>query len=163
MTLSHERRAKARRRRGGRLAVACALLWGFGPLAALFAQLPTDTRAKGFQFPIYDGANRLNCFVRGGGARSLPGGLVEIEQLHLQTYQPDGRPDFVVEAPHCTFDPQRRTASSPGALLARTADERLAIRGEGFSWTQADGRLVISNRVHTVLRPSASTNLLSQP
>lgn len=163
MTWANDNRSGARLRRGRRLAVACALLWGCAPLAVLLAQLPAGTRAKGFQFPIYDGENRLNCFVRGGAARTLPGGLLEIEQLQLETYKPDGQADFVVEAPHCTFDPQRRTASSPGALQARTADERLAIRGEGFSWNQADGRLVISNRVHTVLRPVASTNFLTKP
>jgi hypothetical protein len=163
MALPNGHKSSPRRRRGGRLVVACVLVGSLGPLAALLAQLPAGTRAKGFQFPIYDGENRLNCFVRGGAARTLPGGLIEIEQLQLQTYKPDGQADFVVEAPHCTFDPQRRTASSPGALQARTADERLAIRGEGFSWSQADGRLVISNRVQTVLRPSPSTNLLTKP
>jgi len=85
----------------------------------------------------------------------LPGGLLAIKQLKLETFGLNGKPEIVVSAPECVYDQLNGTASSPGQLQVQTGDGKIQVEGEGFLWRQNDSFLTISNRVSTVieLRP----------
>lgn len=117
----------------------------------------------GFRLPGFDAQNRTNFMLTGLEAMPLANGQFQIKQARLETYKPDGRLDIVAEMPDCTYDTRQRIAFSSGRLEARTGDSRLAISGEGFAWHQPESRLVISNRVRTVIRNPTSTKSVSLP
>jgi hypothetical protein len=89
--------------------------------------------------------------LSGAEAQPLPGGLLAIKQLKLETFGLDGRPEIVVNAPECTYDQLNGTASSPGRLQVQYQEGKIRVEGEGFLWRQGDSHLIISNRPSTVL------------
>jgi hypothetical protein len=89
--------------------------------------------------------------LSGAEAQPLPGGLLAIKQLKLETFGLDGRPEIVVNAPECTYDQLNGTASSPGRLQVQYQEGKIRVEGEGFLWRQSDSHLIISNRPSTVL------------
>ncbi len=90
--------------------------------------------------------------LSGAEAQPLPGGLLAIKQLKLETFELNGRPEIVVNAPECTYDQLNGTASSPGRLQVQYQDGKIRVEGEGFLWRQNDSFLTISNRPSTVLQ-----------
>jgi hypothetical protein len=91
--------------------------------------------------------------LSGAEAQPLPGGLLAIKQLQLETFELNGKPEIIVNAPECLYDQLNGTASSPGRLQVQTGDGKIRVEGEGFLWRQSDSFLTISNRVSTVLVP----------
>jgi hypothetical protein len=89
--------------------------------------------------------------LSGAEAQPLPGGLLAIKQLKLETFNTNGSPAMVVEAPECVYDTLKGLASSPGHLQLRTGDGNFRIEGEGFLWRQNESSLTISNQIHTVI------------
>jgi hypothetical protein len=90
--------------------------------------------------------------LSGAEAQPLPGGLLAIKQLQLETFGLDGKPEIIVNAPECVYDQLNGTASSPGRLEMQTGDGKIRVEGEGFLWRQSDSFLTISNDVHTVIK-----------
>jgi hypothetical protein len=89
--------------------------------------------------------------LSGAEAQPLPGGLLAIKQLKLETFGPDGKSEIVVKAPECIYDQLNGTASSPGRLQVQYQEGKVRVEGEGFSWRQTDSSLTISNHPSTVL------------
>ena len=89
--------------------------------------------------------------LSGAEAQPLPGGLLAIKQLKLETFGPDGKSEIVVQAPECLYDQLGGTASSPGRLQVQYQEGKIRVEGEGFLWRQTDSFLTISNRISTVL------------
>jgi hypothetical protein len=89
--------------------------------------------------------------LSGTEAQPMPGGLLVIKQLKLETFNTNGSPQSVVEAPECTYDMEHYTASSAGHLRLRSGDGRISIEGDGFLWRQDDSFITISNHVHSVI------------
>jgi hypothetical protein len=94
------------------------------------------------------------------GAEALPqlGGLLIIKQLKLETFNLDGKLEWVVNAPECVYDPFKGVANSPGHLEVRTGDGKFRVEGEGFLWRQSNSFLTISNNVRTVIENGALMN-----
>jgi hypothetical protein len=90
--------------------------------------------------------------LSGAEAQPLPGGLLAIKQLKLETFGPDGKSEIVVNAPECVYDQLSGTASSAGRLQVQYQAGKIRVEGEGFLWRQGDSFLTISNRVSTVLQ-----------
>lgn len=90
--------------------------------------------------------------LSGAEAQPLPGGLLAIKQLKLETFGPDGKSEIVVNAPECVYDQLNGTASSCGRLQVQYQEGKIRIEGKGFLWRQSDSFLTISNRVSTVLQ-----------
>ena len=93
-----------------------------------------------------------------------PGGIILLTEAKLKTFSTNGTLELLAQSPHCTFDSNRRIASSPGPLQLQTGDGRFFTEGQGFLWDQTNSSLVISNRVHTITRkdmlaPPASPSL----
>jgi hypothetical protein len=138
-------------------AVALALLWrgseAFAPAAT--AQVPQTGLAEGFEATdYYPEPNHTNLMARIKAEKVNPheGGRLLLSTMHLQVFQMDGTEAFSVKAPECIYDFTARTASSTGKLHMASGDGRLSVEGEGFQWRQEGTTLIISNRVHTVLR-----------
>ena len=96
--------------------------------------------------------------LSGAEAQPLPGGLLVVKQLVLETFNPDGSTQAVVGAPECIYDMhdmQNRTANSAGHLRLQSGDGKISTEGDGFLWRQDDSFLTISNHVYTLIKTSA--------
>jgi hypothetical protein len=96
--------------------------------------------------------------LSGAEAQPLPGGLLVITQLKLETFTTNGSPQAIVEAPECVYDTQHNTANSAGHLRLRSGDGKIRTEGDGFLWRQDDSFLTISNHVHTVIETGPEMN-----
>ena len=89
--------------------------------------------------------------LSGAEAQPLAGGLLAIKKLKLETFNTNGSPAMIVEAPECVYDTLNGVANSPGHLQLRTGDGVFRVEGEGFLWRQSDSSLTISNQIQTVI------------
>jgi hypothetical protein len=96
--------------------------------------------------------------LSGGEAQPEPGGLLVIKPFKLETFNRDGSPQLVVNAPECVYDTMHNTANSAGHLQLRNGDGKIRTEGDGFLWRQDDYFLTISNHHHTMIESSPGTN-----
>jgi len=96
--------------------------------------------------------------LSGAEAQPLPGGLLVIKQLKLETFTTNGSPQAIVEAPECVYDMRNGMANSAGHLQLQSGDGKMRIEGDGFLWRQNDSFLTISNHVHTVIETGPEMN-----
>jgi hypothetical protein len=102
---------------------------------------------------------QIKSILSGAEALPQPGGLLIIKQLKLEMFNPDGKLEWVVNAPECVYDTFKGVANSPGHLEVRTGDGKFRVEGEGFLWRQSDSFLTISNNVRTVVENAAKINI----
>ena len=89
--------------------------------------------------------------LSGAEALPLPGGLLDVRQLRVETFGTDGKPEMVVRAPQCTYAPLDGVANSAGRMEMQNGDGKFRVEGEGFLWRQGASSLTISNRVRTTI------------
>ena len=148
------------RRRGCLLAVRVRLFCVLMSLTLLawssLAQAPVVGRGKNFVAPVTD-AQGHKSILRGESVKPVGKGLVEMTKMQAETFRGQVK-DMIVTAPQCVFDTKANVATSPGTLSIRKADDSFSIQGEGFQWqlgdSGANSRLMISNRVHSLVRKS---------
>lgn len=116
----------------------------------------------GFTFP-YRKDNVLVARVSGEDGRALSLSIYEVKGFRIETYNPDGTPNLIGEAPTCTFNVSTTNASSSGPLTITQAGGGFSLSGEGFNWNHAAQRLQLSNRVHAVFRLNSAPSLTTQP
>ena len=95
---------------------------------------------------------QMKSLVSGREAQPQTGGRYLIKGLRIETFDEQGTQQAVVEAPECVYDGTTRTARSAGRLRAVSTQGQFIVTGEGFLWRQDDSMLLISNRVHTIVR-----------
>ena len=102
----------------------------------------------------FEPPNQQQIKSRLSGAEAQPqaGGLLVIKQLKLETFNANGKPEMIVNAPECIYDTFNRVANSPGHLQLQASDGKFQVEGDGFLWRQNDSFLTISNHVHTVIQ-----------
>jgi len=125
-----------------------------GPFAVARAQSNTVSHASDFTSVEYYAApnqQQVKSRLSGAEAQPLPGGLLAIKQLKLETFEMNGNPEIVVNAPECVYDQLNGTANSPGRLQVQYQNGKIRVEGEGFLWRQSDSHLTISNHPSTVL------------
>jgi hypothetical protein len=98
---------------------------------------------------------RVKMRLSGESATPLPGGLLDITNLTLQTFNLSGATEAIIIAPECIYALSDGLASSAGPLRMETADGKIVITGDGFLWRQLENSLTISNHVHTVIKTKA--------
>jgi hypothetical protein len=98
--------------------------------------------------------NNTQLKLKLSGKKATPAGFGKylVQQLKLETFEPDGARQVTIEAPECLYDFTERTASSAGELKIELGEGRLFVTGEGFLWKQSQSSLIISNRVETRAR-----------
>ena len=101
---------------------------------------------------------QIKSILSGAEALPQPGGLLIIKQLKLEMFSPDGRLEWVVNAPECVYDTFKGVANSPGHLQVRTGDGKIRTDGDGFLWRQSEQKLTISNNVCSVIESGAIIN-----
>ncbi|HXR46927.1 MAG TPA: hypothetical protein VN784_05745 [Candidatus Limnocylindrales bacterium] len=144
-----------RRARSGIIAIwILSALIELGLFAVARAQSNVVGHASDFTSAEYYPApnqQQMKSRLSGAEAQPLPGGLLAIKQLKLETFGPDGKSEIVVNAPECVYDQLSGTASSAGRLQVQYQG-KIRVAGEGFLWRQSDSFLTISNRISTVLQ-----------
>jgi hypothetical protein len=141
------------------LAAGAGLLFAVAP--GVHAQRDSVQHANNFTSTEYYGSTnqqQIKSILSGAEALPQPGGRLIIKQLKLEMFYPDGRLEWVVEAPECVYDTFKGVANSPGHLQVRTGDGKFRVEGEGFLWRQSDSFLTISNNVRTVVESAAKMN-----
>ncbi len=96
--------------------------------------------------------------LSGAEAQPLPGGLLIIKQFKLETFNTNGSPQVVANAPECIYDTLHNTANSAGHLQLQSGDGKIRTEGDGFLWRQDVSFLTISNQVHTVIETGPEMN-----
>jgi hypothetical protein len=125
------------------------------------AQPGTVGRARDFTSVEYYPAplqRQVKSRLSGAEAQPLAGGLLVIKQLKLETFNMDGSPQTIIEAPVCVYDTLHDTASSAGHLKLQSGDAKIRVEGDGFLWRQDNSFLTISNHVHSVIETGPETN-----
>ena len=102
---------------------------------------------------------QIKSILSGAEALPQPGGLLIIKQLKLEMFNPDGKLEWVVNAPECVYDTFKGVASSPGHLEVRSGDGKFRTEGDGFLWRQSEQKLNISNNVCTVIENGATITI----
>ncbi|MBN8248535.1 MAG: hypothetical protein J0L84_13985 [Verrucomicrobia bacterium] len=141
-----------------------------GPWFQVDAQAPAAggtnaPRKAAFVFPFKKGDRLVARFSSVEAPRPLSTTLVELKGFKVETFNADGTPNLVGDAPVCLLNITSRDASSSGPLTLTQVGGAFSLRGEGFHWNQDDESLRLSNKVHAVfqLRASAAGALLSPP
>ncbi len=149
--LNHEIREPRERKWACVGFTACAVL--MGALAGVAQQTPvghaTDFTSESYFEPPHEQQVKLR--LSGAEASPLPGGLLDVKKLKVETFNEAGKPEVIVRAPQCTYAPLDGVANSAGALELQTGDGRFRVAGEGFLWRQSASSLTISNRVRTMI------------
>ncbi len=112
----------------------------------------TVGQGAGVNYPFYSKDGRLEANLRGASVEPIGGNQLRFHQLHIETFNEDGTPNLVGEAPDCVYSLATKTVSSSGPLTVVQSSGTFRVSGEGFLWEQITGRLVISNQAHTVFR-----------
>lgn len=137
---------------------SCAVAAGLG--VAVFTKIAraqavaapemTDFRA---QLENHSPPNEAQVKTLLEGAKAQPrSGRYWITDARLRTFRTNGALEMLAEAPQCVYDAAQKTVSSAGPLQIQSADRRFLLEGEGFLLQQTNSNLIISNRVHTVVR-----------
>lgn len=138
-------------------ALACwGILCGLILIPGAPAQEVPQGHASDFtSVEYFDPPNEQQIKTRLSGTDAVPvpdnNEAVRIKNLKLETFNTNGTPNMIVEAPECVYDTVNSVATSPGPLQVRSADGRFRVSGVGFYWRQDDSYLAISNQVHTVM------------
>ena len=137
--------------------------WLFAIVPGVRAQPNGVQHASDFTSVEYYGSTnqqqQIKSILSGAEALPQPGGLLIIKQLKLEMFYPDGRLEWVVNAPECVYDTFKGVANSPGHLEVQTGDGKFRVEGnEGFLWRQSDNFLTISNNQRTVIENGAKMN-----
>lgn len=123
-------------------------------LAGIAQQVPVGHATDFVSSTYFEPPNeqRVKLKLSGAEALPLPGGLQDIRQLKIETFDVTGKTEMVVRAPQCNYALLDGVANSAGHMELQTGDGRFRIEGDGFLWRQNDQLLIISNNVHTVIK-----------
>ena len=137
------------------------LALGFAVVVARAQQNSSGHASDFTSVEYYEPPHHQQVRSRLSGAEALPqpGGLLVIKQLKVETFDLDGKPEVIVNAPECVYDTLKGVATSPGQLQVRTGDGMFHVEGDGFLWRQSDSFLTISNRVRTVIEVSSEKKI----
>jgi hypothetical protein len=114
----------------------------------------TDFTSEAYFEPPND--QQVKMRLSGAEASPLPGGLLDVKKLKVETFNTNGLTLAVVQAPQCTYAPLDGRASSAGRLEIRSGDGKFRVEGEGFLLRQTNWSLTISNRVRTLIEMPAA-------
>lgn len=125
------------------------------------AQSPGVGVAVKPSFPVYGRSNNLESLLTAATARSSGAGLLLLDQPRARTYAEGGRTNLEIASADCVFNPRARLATGSGAVHVQSADQRLTVDGEGFSWWQTNGNLTVSNQVRAHIHKSLRSAQMS--
>ena len=146
--------------------LALGLAWLVWACATVVAQPGGVGAVHGFTLPeFYDppNQNQLKTLVSGSQATFQPGGILRVTDLKAEMFRPTGEREVIIVSPECNYDTTRREGSSTNRLELQSGDGRVRLEGVGFLWRQNESTLIISNRVHTVIRLNPAPATTAKP
>ena len=138
------------------LALAAMLLL-IAALTDRAQQIPIPMgHATGFSSDMYfDSPNEEKVQMRlsGSEALPLPGGLLDVRNLKVETYLTNGVTQMRAESPQCTYRVLEGVAESPGHIEMHSGDGKVQLAGDGYKIVLKHEAmsLNLSNHVHTVI------------
>jgi hypothetical protein len=123
--------------------------------AAATAATNAPPAATGFTLPYKNKEGRLIARFSGADKQPLQPlsfTVFKIRDFKVETFNADGTPNLVGLAPECVLRIDNQSVSSTGPLTVTQAGGLFTLRGVGFEWNHESGRLVLSNKVTTVVR-----------
>lgn len=128
-------------------------------LAQESGNAPKGPRIKmrdGFTVPIFDEFGRMKGRISGKNAEITAATReTRVTDFKLEAIRPGTQSEIELEilADEATYD--KKNARSPGLIEMRSGDGQFLMKGRGFAWNIAEGTLVITNHLETILTPSS--------
>ena len=125
---------------------ATALRAGNGP------EFPIGSVIQNFSLPQTDSSGRQTALVKGKRATVVSPNQLKIEDLNVELYNSEGKPETVITATRSDFwRKENKLTSDSGILVKRPT---LLISANGIDWNVADSSGILYNRVRVVLSSS---------
>lgn len=138
------------------LALGCGLttVWGETVSKSSKTNVPAAAvgQGSGVNYPFYSKDGRLEANLRGASVVPIGNNQLHFRHLHIETFNEDGTPNLIGDAPDCIYSLATKTVTSTNELTVVQSSGAYRVTGVGFQWEQVTGRLVISNQSHTVFR-----------
>jgi hypothetical protein len=126
---------------------ATALLAGNGP------EFPIGSVIQNFSLPQTDSSGRQTALVKGKRATVVSPNQLKIEDLNVELYSPEGKPETVITATRSDFwRKENKLTSDSGILVKRPT---LLISANGIDWNVTDSSGTLYTRVRVVLSNSS--------
>jgi len=127
--------------------VATALRAGNGP------EFPIGSVIQNFSLPQADSSGRQTALVKGKRATVVSPNQLKIEDLNVELYNSEGKPETVITATRSDFwRKENKLTSDSGILVKRPT---LLISANGIDWNVAESSGTLYNRVRVVLSNSS--------
>jgi hypothetical protein len=136
--------------RSAKLLLAFVLLLGLTTLlAGNGPEFPIGSVIQNFSLPQADSSGRQTALVKGKRATVVSPNQLKIEDLNVELYNSDGKPETVITATRSDFwRKENKLTSDSGILVKRPT---LLISANGIDWNVADSSGTLYNRVRVVL------------
>lgn len=119
------------------------LLAGNGP------EFPIGSVIQNFALPQADVSGRQTALVKGKRATVISPNQLKIEDLDVELFNAEGKPETVITATRSDFwRKENKLTSDSGILVKRPT---LLISANGIDWNVADSSGTLYNRVRVVL------------
>lgn len=122
---------------------ATALRAGNGP------EFPIGSVIQNFALPQADSSGRQTALVKGKRATVVSPNQLKIEDLNVELYNAQGKPETVITATRSDFWRRENKLTSDSGILVKRPT--LLISANGIDWNVADSSGTLYTRVRVVL------------
>lgn len=122
---------------------ATALLAGNGP------EFPIGSVIQNFSLPQTDSSGRQTALVKGKRATVVSPNQLKIEDLNVELYNSEGKPETVITATRSDFWRRENKLTSDSGILVKRPT--LLVSANGIDWNVAESSGTLYTRVRVVL------------
>jgi len=116
-------------------------------------EFPIGSVIQNFSLPQTDSSGRPTALVKGKRATVVSPNQLKIEDLNVELYNSEGKPETEITATRSDFwRKENKLTSDSGILVKRPT---LLISANGIDWNVADSSGILYNRVRVVLSSSS--------
>lgn len=126
---------------------ATALRAGNGP------EFPIGSVIQNFSLPQSDSSGRQTALVKGKRATVVSPNQLKIEDLNVELFNAEGKPETVITATRSDFWRRENKLTSDSGILVKRPT--LLISANGIDWNVADSSGTLYTRVRVVLSNSS--------
>ena len=131
-----------------------ALLLGVGVLwAGNGPEFPIGSVIQNFSLPQTDSSGRQTALVKGKRATVVSPNQLKIEDLNVELYNLEGKPETVITATRSDFWRRENKLTSDSGILVKRPT--LMISANGIDWNVTDSSGTLYSRVRVVLSNSS--------
>ena len=116
-------------------------------------EFPIGSVIQNFSLPQTDSAGRQTALVKGKRATVVSPNQLKIEDLNVELYNAEGKPETVITATRSDFWRRENKLTSDSGILVKRPT--LLISANGIDWNVADSSGTLYTRVRVVLSNSS--------